>query len=159
MACSPPGCSVHGILQARTLEWVAIPFSRGIFLTRGWTHISCTGRQILYHWATWEAPSVIYQGPIMCQTSSRILTTTLRGGCCCPHFTDEVTKAWKALWLPQGPTDNKWQSQNSETSSFFPLNPYEAGCWVTPGHSRFLCLAVAQTRVSRQVGWICGSAS
>ena len=27
--CSPPGSSVHGILQARTLEWVAIPFSRG----------------------------------------------------------------------------------------------------------------------------------
>ena len=33
--CSPPGSSVHGILQARTLEWVAISFSRGIFLTQG----------------------------------------------------------------------------------------------------------------------------
>ena len=29
MDCSPPGSSVHGILQARILEWVAIPFSRG----------------------------------------------------------------------------------------------------------------------------------
>jgi len=29
MDCSPPGSSVHGILQARTLEWVAILFSRG----------------------------------------------------------------------------------------------------------------------------------
>ena len=29
--CSPPGSSVHGILQARVLEWVAIPFPRGIF--------------------------------------------------------------------------------------------------------------------------------
>ena len=28
MDCSPPGSSVHGILQARTLEWVAMPFSR-----------------------------------------------------------------------------------------------------------------------------------
>ena len=27
--CSPPSSSVHGILQARTLEWVAMPFSRG----------------------------------------------------------------------------------------------------------------------------------
>ena len=27
--CSPPGSSIHGILQARTLEWIAIPFSRG----------------------------------------------------------------------------------------------------------------------------------
>ena len=29
MDCSPPGSSVHGILQARTLAWIAIPFSRG----------------------------------------------------------------------------------------------------------------------------------
>ena len=31
MDCSPPGSSVHGILQARILEWGAIPFSRGSF--------------------------------------------------------------------------------------------------------------------------------
>ena len=30
MDCSPPGSSVYGILQARILEWVAIPFSRGL---------------------------------------------------------------------------------------------------------------------------------
>ena len=35
MDCSSAGSSVHGILQARILEWVAIPFSRGIFLTQG----------------------------------------------------------------------------------------------------------------------------
>ena len=35
MDCSPPVSSVHGILQVRVLEWVAIPFSRGIFLTQG----------------------------------------------------------------------------------------------------------------------------
>ena len=35
MDCSPPSSSVHGILQARILEWVAIFFSRGIFLTQG----------------------------------------------------------------------------------------------------------------------------
>ena len=32
MDCSPPGSSLHGILQARILEWVAIPFSRGIHM-------------------------------------------------------------------------------------------------------------------------------
>ena len=31
MDCSPPGSSIHGILQARILEWVAYPFSRGSF--------------------------------------------------------------------------------------------------------------------------------
>ena len=33
--CSPPASSAHGILQARILEWVAMPSSRGIFLTQG----------------------------------------------------------------------------------------------------------------------------
>ena len=35
MDCSQPGSSVHGFLQARILKWVAIPSSRGIFLTQG----------------------------------------------------------------------------------------------------------------------------
>ena len=42
MDCSPPGSSVHGILQARILEWVAMPSSRGSSRPRDWTHISCT---------------------------------------------------------------------------------------------------------------------
>ena len=54
MDYSPPGSSVHGILQARILEWVAISFSRGSSQIRDWTHVFCIGRQILYHWATWE---------------------------------------------------------------------------------------------------------
>ena len=37
MDCSPPGSSVHGILQARILEWVAIYFSRGSSRSRDWT--------------------------------------------------------------------------------------------------------------------------
>ena len=41
MDCSPPGFSVHGILQARILEWVAKPSSRGSSGPRNQTHISC----------------------------------------------------------------------------------------------------------------------
>ena len=52
MDCSPPGSSVHGISQARILEWVAISLSRGSSQPRDWT---CIGRQILYHWAIREA--------------------------------------------------------------------------------------------------------
>ena len=48
----------HGILQARILEWVTISYSRGSYWPRDQTHISCTGRWILYIWATWEAPPV-----------------------------------------------------------------------------------------------------
>ena len=50
--CSPPGSSVHGILQARILEWTAIPFS-GVFQTHGSNrhvqHLTCIGRRVLYH--------------------------------------------------------------------------------------------------------------
>ena len=49
MDCSPPGSSVHRILQARILEWVAISFSRVSSQPRDWTHISCIGRGFLYH--------------------------------------------------------------------------------------------------------------
>ena len=40
MDCSPPGSSVYGILQARTLAWVVIPFSRGSSQPRDWTRVS-----------------------------------------------------------------------------------------------------------------------
>ena len=52
MDCSLPGFSVHGIFQARILEWVAIIFPRGSSRLRDWTHVSCIGRLIHYHWAT-----------------------------------------------------------------------------------------------------------
>ena len=39
--CSPPGSSAHGVLQARILEWVAMPSSRGSFWPRDQTHFSC----------------------------------------------------------------------------------------------------------------------
>ena len=54
MNCSPPGSFVHGILQARVLEWVAIPSSSGSSPTTDSTHVSCISRQVLYHWATWK---------------------------------------------------------------------------------------------------------
>ena len=41
MHCSPPGSSVHGILQTRMLEWVAIPSSRGSSQPRNRTQVSC----------------------------------------------------------------------------------------------------------------------
>ena len=40
MDCSPPGSSIHGILQARTLEWVVISFSRGSSQPKDQTQVS-----------------------------------------------------------------------------------------------------------------------
>ena len=61
MDCGLPGSSVHGIFQARILEWVAISSSRGSSQPREWTHVSCVfcpGRWILYHCTTWEVRSI-----------------------------------------------------------------------------------------------------
>ena len=55
MNCSPPGSSVHGILQARILEWVAIPFSRASSQLRDWTWVSCIAGRFFTVWATREA--------------------------------------------------------------------------------------------------------
>ena len=62
MDCSPPNSSVYGILQVRILQWVAMPSSRGSSRPKDQTcvsRLSCIGRRILYHWATWEALTVL----------------------------------------------------------------------------------------------------
>ena len=55
MDCSPPGPSVHGILQARVLEWVAMPSSRGSFQLRDQTQVSQNAGGFFIVWATREA--------------------------------------------------------------------------------------------------------
>ena len=57
--CNPidyslPGSSVHGIFQARVLEWVAIPFSRGSSQPRDWTRVFCIVGWHFTIWATRE---------------------------------------------------------------------------------------------------------
>ena len=53
--CIPPGFSVHGILQARILEWIAFPFSRESSQPRDWTWVSRIVGRFFTVWATWEA--------------------------------------------------------------------------------------------------------
>ena len=60
---SPPGSSVHGVFQARILESVAISFSRRSSQLRNQISVSCISRQILYHWATREAPILYIRNP------------------------------------------------------------------------------------------------
>ena len=55
---SPPGSSVHGILQARILEWVALPFSRGSFQPRDGTQVSHIAGGFFPSWATREVLNV-----------------------------------------------------------------------------------------------------
>ena len=55
MDCSLPGSSLHGILQARILEWIAISFSRGSSRLRDQTQVSCIAGGFFTIWATKEA--------------------------------------------------------------------------------------------------------
>ena len=58
MDFSPPGSSVHGVLQTRILEWVAIPFSTGSSWPRDWTQASCIVLLFFFLW--WQ--------PVICAT-------------------------------------------------------------------------------------------
>ena len=49
MGCNSPGSSVHGISQARILEWVAMPFSRGSSWPRARTQVSCVAGRFFYN--------------------------------------------------------------------------------------------------------------
>ena len=66
MDCNPPGSSVHGIFQAKTLRWVAISLSGGSSQPRDWIYVSCVsciGRRVLHHWATWQARFSPHKNP------------------------------------------------------------------------------------------------
>ena len=58
MDCSPPGSSVLGILQARILEWTAIPFSRGSSQPKDWTQVSFIAGGFFTVWATKGSPYI-----------------------------------------------------------------------------------------------------
>ena len=53
--CDPIDYTAHGMLQARILEWVAVPFSRRFFQPMDWTQVSCIASGFFTIWATREA--------------------------------------------------------------------------------------------------------
>ena len=59
------GSSAHGILQARILEWVAIPFSRGSSQPRDWNCVSRIAGRFFTLWATGEADTAYLQGKLI----------------------------------------------------------------------------------------------
>ena len=64
MDCSPPGFSVHGILQARILKWIAMSSSRGSSQPRDWTQVSfilSIMSQIIGAFSTWLGASLVAQ--------------------------------------------------------------------------------------------------
>ena len=101
MNFSLPGSSFRGISLARILEWVAISSSRGSSQSRDETHVSFTGRQILYHWAPREAHIWCYRdcknGPSPpCLPASTPFALIL----CCFFYLEIVkVKSLSHVWL------------------------------------------------------------
>ena len=62
--CAPIDCTGHGILQARILEWVAFPFSRGSSQPRNQTRVSCIAGGFFTNWAIREAQSMLNHGSL-----------------------------------------------------------------------------------------------
>ena len=60
MDCSLPGSSVHGILQARIMDWVAMLSSRGSSQPSSWIQVSCIASGFFTDWATREAQVATY---------------------------------------------------------------------------------------------------
>ena len=74
--CNPMDYRIHGSLQARILEWVAFPFSRGSSQPRDWTQVSCIAGRFFTSWATRDAypfssgsflTQESNQGPLRCR--------------------------------------------------------------------------------------------
>ena len=65
--CDPVDYTVHGILQARILEWVAFPFSRGIFPTQGLNPGLLHWRQLLYQLSHKGSPNIHNTEMIKCR--------------------------------------------------------------------------------------------
>ena len=89
---SPPSSSVHGILQARILEWVAISFSRGSSQSRDQTQVSwvsCTGGQILF---TTEPPGKPYKNNAHILTNKDFL----------------FIETWDSTWMYHIVSDPLW---------------------------------------------------
>ena len=100
MDCSPPGSFIHGILQARILEWVVIPFSRGSSRPRDWTQVSHIADLFFTVWATREAPEENKQSYKYCVAAAKSRQS-------CPTLCDP---RWQPTRLPR-----PWDSPGENT--------------------------------------------
>ena len=96
MDCSLPGSSIHGIFQARILEWVAISFSRGSSQSRDRTQVFHIVGRCFTVWATREVPSVPWPGTELWpwQWMPRILTTRQPGNSSPHNFNFISSISW-----------------------------------------------------------------
>ena len=90
--CSPPGSSVHGILQARILERVAILFFKASSQPRDWTYVSCIAGRFFTIWAIREASyypisKTLHLHSLQIQSSTRNVVPSIWGRTVLGHHT------------------------------------------------------------------------
>ena len=111
MDCSLPGSSVHGILQARIMEWVATgSLIQGIFPTQGLNLGLLPCRQILYHLSHYGSPNYknLYFPSLVCSSHSLYFSgngTNVYN--ICPQISVPQIKTWKAFMSPLFPVSLK----------------------------------------------------
>ena len=117
MDCGPPGSCVHGISQARILEWVAISFSTGSSQPRDQTHVSCVSCSAGRFFTT-EPPGkpVAEWGGVGTQFNHVLTPPVLSPACC--------------AWLPTTSPDDKMASRLP--SLVDASRPYHVGLAATP---------------------------
>ena len=101
MACSPPDSPVHRFLQARILEWVGVPFSRGSYRPRDWTQISCIEGEFFTLWATlngtlvqnWER-SIFPKGDKAVYCHPPYLAYMQSTSCKMPYWMNHKLESW-----------------------------------------------------------------
>ena len=137
MDCSLPGSSVHGIFQARVLEWVAIFFSRGSSQSRDQTQVSRIAGRSFTLWATREDVETLEVLPCWWQMKSQLKSSSQDRQCQQHHIPHRVQHA--LLPTPSDPGSQAflgmlWTTRYLLDKSLFCLN-----------HSRFTSVPIMKT--------------
>ena len=107
MDCNPQGSSVRGVLQARILEWVVVPSSKGSSLSRNQTCISyvfCIGRWVLYHELQLGSPKhrEIVRTGLLTHLYKVLLTLTMTGA-------EDVSPLDRSSYFSDGSGKRLWE--------------------------------------------------
>ena len=135
MDCGPPGSSLHGIFQARILEWVVIPISRGSSPSRYRTWVSCIAGRFFTVWAIREAPLGTYLATFYKSDVLKIVFLRRRERD--KHFSVNAGLSLEMMVFPWQPcTPGRWASGASSSvpvwlaligwaDSVFPVESFE----------------------------------
>ena len=121
MDCSLPGFSVHRILQARILNWVAIPFRRSSW-PRDWTWVSCIAGRFFIIWATREAMWDTREAPLTGKVQERS-----KGDTTCLTISQNPP-LWHPSWLnkvftTRKDSESEWLAKDNLETNPITINP------------------------------------